>query len=187
MNLKPDERKRLERFVALADKIINSRFVQQTTNLKVEMKFEIGKPSEQILEGVDEDSMRSALIDIRKLLLEKDGTKFTDICDIVINNAPNDTVKTTAVGWRGLYDGLMNNVPPIHITTGETLHKNEKILSDWIYGYYIHEDEDKAQSLESTGILLTMHKYMFVNTILILARFAHGLAEQAKLVISASS
>ncbi len=178
------DRKRLEKFILIADRIFNSRFIKETRSIKMQINIEIGKPVEQKIEGLDEDLMRSALIDIRKLLLPKDGIKFTDICNLIIKTTADKKNEEETNGWLRLYDGLMNNIPPVHIVTGQKLHKNDKVIENWLYGYYLHDDEAKTKELESMGFLLATHKYIFVSTILTLARFAYGLSKQARIVLA---
>lgn len=177
------DKERLKKFVSIAENAYNSRFIQETKSIKLEMKIEINKPAEQVIVGLDEDLMRSALIDIRKMLLEKEGVKYSEINSIVISNAPNEEVKRAAEAFQSLFSGLMDNIPPVHVVTGEKLHKNDEVMAHWIYGHYIHEDKDRVETLRQLGFLQMTHKYMFVSAILTFARLTYGLAEQAKLVL----
>lgn len=83
-------RQKIERFISIAQRIKNSRFFTNTKNVSLHLNFEDRVGTSQKISGADEEDMRSMLIDIRKITLEKDGVNFLDICDLLINTTKSD-------------------------------------------------------------------------------------------------
>lgn len=174
--------KRIEQFIAIIQKVKASSFVQKTKNVGYQMNFEAGQPLKQEVVGFDEDALRSMLLDLRKVLLVRDGVYFPEICSLIIANTANQDVKRNVQKCVSLYETVLQE-PAIKMVINSVNESGEDVLNKWLYGHYFHEKQHNLD-LQNLGVGLPLHRINFVIAITDLIKICSWVANNAKLVIA---
>ncbi len=175
---------KIEQFIAINEKVRNSRFSKETKNVGFQLNFEVGKPLEQKVTGFDEEDLRSMLLDLRKFTLrgDKDGVYIPNICDLLITNTSNQDTISSVQKCKDFYDKLMNE-PAIKMIIDSQTETGKDVLDKWLYGHYFHEEE-RRQDLKDLGVGVQIHKANFVIAVTDLIRLSTVLTDYAKRVIA---
>ncbi|HYC34126.1 MAG TPA: hypothetical protein VEC13_00155 [Candidatus Paceibacterota bacterium] len=181
--MKQKETERIKDFISIAEKVRQSRFITENQGANYSLSVELGKPVTQTVTGFDENDLRSMLLDLRKFTLEKDGVRFTDICDLLLQSTSDQTIIKNVNACREQYDKLMQN-SAIKLVIDGTVEDNMKILKTWFYGHYFHEQPNHKNNLVKLGIGTQLHKFNFVQAVDDLSVLSCILANNAKLVLN---
>lgn len=100
--------------------------------------------------------------------LQEEDTNFYKVLNVLGKRAKSQGSKDYLKQLRGLVkEALERNEVNLVLVTGQekvTLPP-ERVLKDWLYGYYWHSDEEKRASLEAWKAWPVFHKYVFLSTI----------------------
>lgn len=179
-----DELKKVKKFIRIAEKVRNSNFLKSTKALNFKMSIGIDKPICFESSGFDEDLLKSALMDFRKIYMEKDDTSFFQIYNLLYTNTDNLDIKKNLEKCRKIYSEILNKPTPIGIFINKELQNVKEIINDWLYGYYFHEDSEREEKMQSIMLGQLFHKASFVTSIMDLMRIAVIMSNNAKVVIS---
>jgi hypothetical protein len=159
-------RERIEKFIAISEKVRSSKFRRDVDGKTIgwHLNFQAGQGIQQTISGFDEEDFRSVLMDLRKLLLKKDGVLFPEICDLIKANTTDPTIITEIEDCKNAYNKLMAD-PQVTMILNGTPEKASEVLSNWLYGHYIHEEKDKEEYLAKLGPAAPLHRYNFVIAI----------------------
>ncbi len=172
---------RINKFINIVEKLKNSQFIKTTKNIKFELNVEIGENIKQQISGYDEDQFRSMLMDLRKLLMVKDGVKLDEICDLIVKNTNKQDVIKNVTDCKRVFKELMDN-PPINIIKDGESFSSEDIIKLWLYGHYVHEDDDKTKRLNNMGLSAMFIKYNFTTAITKLLDLSIIISNNAKIL-----
>ncbi len=174
-------KQKIEQFIAINEKVRNSRFTKETKTVSFNLSVEIGKPVEQNLGGFDEEDLRSMLMDLRKFTIKRDEVYLPDICDLVITNTSDQKTIENIQKCKSLYSQLMQE-PAIKMIIESETETGKAIMDKWLYGHYIHEKQHK-QDLENLGFGQKLHKANFIWSITELIKISSWVANNAKVVL----
>ena len=174
-------REHIEQFITIVEKVINSRFRQQTRTFGYQMNWTAGQPLKQEVVGFDEEDLRSVLLDLRKFTLARDGVYLPSICDLLIANTSNQETIANLQKCKENYT-LAMDTPAIKMVINDEIETG--VVKKWLYGHYFHEERE--QELEDLGVLKEMHKMNFVVAVTELIAVCAVVANNAKLMLAAS-
>jgi hypothetical protein len=125
--------------------------------------------------GFDEDQFRSALLDFRKIYLEREETNFYYVCNAIENGDFPHTIKAEARSMRKEFSDVLNK----HETNydGKNRDTPKEVLDKWLNGKYFHHDHSKRTSIDRMSFIRSVHKLVFVATVLQLGRIAIKLSK----------
>ena len=173
-------RERIEHFIAIAEKVKTSPFVQQTKKVGYQMNWVAGQPLKQEVTGFDEVALRSVLMDLRKVTMPRDGVYLPTICDLLIASTTNQETIANIKKCRENYD-LAMKVPAVKMVING---KDEMgVVKKWLYGHYFHEERE--QELRDLGVVQPMHKANFVVAVTELIAACAVVANNAKVILAA--
>jgi hypothetical protein len=159
----PEDKKRLHRFSRVVNSLKNSKFLKETKPVVFQINFDSEKGLRQGMEDFDEESFRSALMDIRKIISPSEGIYIGDICDILIKEQLNQDIVNNIKNCKISLERIKQE-PAIKLIINEKNRVAEDTLFDWMYGLYLHEDENRQARLKSFEAVAPVDKYNFVLT-----------------------
>lgn len=177
-----NDTERIKTFISIAEKVRDSKFIQEQQTVSFSFNFEVGKPLVQNLAGFDEDDLRSMLLDLRKFTLGKDGVRFTDMCDLLNSKTKDKSLKVNIGSCRAQYEELMSH-SAIKIIINNKVEKNLEIIKTWFYGHYFHENPEHKENLQKLGTGQPFHKFNFIQLIQSLSYLSIVLSNNAKKVL----
>ena len=179
--MNPDAIRRINNYIRICENLRNSRFVKETK--KIEFKLELKEIGESTMTvgNFDEDLLRSCLMDFRKIYLTSEDTNFYRVCNEIYKIGDQKTRERVAK-CRKLYKASLNK-PSIGISIGKKGQKPDKIIDDWLHGYYFHEEQEKRNVIAGLHAARFIHKAIFITTIIELLRLSLILANNAKLIV----
>jgi len=178
-----DDLKKIKKYIEIAEKVRNSNFIKNTKQVSFKMNIEIDKSVHFETTGFDEDLLRSALMDFRKVYMKKECTNFFRICNLLDKNTLDINTRNNIEKCKEIYEKILNRPTSIGIYINKEIQNVEKIIDDWLYGYYFHEDEKRDEKLKSIRLGILFHKASFVNSIIDLMGISVVLANNAKSII----
>ncbi len=106
-----DELKRINKFIRITDKIRNSNFLKTTKFLNFKMNIEINKPARFEADGFNEDLLKSALMDFRKIYMKKEDTNFFKMYNLLYANTNDVDLKKNLEKCRENFSVLVCRSP----------------------------------------------------------------------------
>ncbi|QQS60819.1 MAG: hypothetical protein IPN70_02915 [Candidatus Moraniibacteriota bacterium] len=179
-----DDLKKIKKYIGVAEKIRNSNFIKNTKQVSFKMNIEIDKPVRFESTGFDEDLLKSALMDFRKIYMKKDSTNFFRIYNLIYKNTDDIAIKNNIEKCREIYAKILSRPTSIGIYINKELQNVEKIIDDWLYGYYFHEDDEREEKMQAIMIGQLFHRASFVTSIIDLMKIAIVMSNNAKKIIS---
>jgi hypothetical protein len=125
--------------------------------------------------GFDEDLLRSALIDFRKIVLEKEESNFYAICNVVEKGTFPQRLKNKVRAIRKEFSETLNKDATLY--DRQTNDKPKDVLDKWLNGNYFHQDKSKKRSIDRMKFIRHVHKLVFVATVLDLIRVSVKLSD----------
>jgi hypothetical protein len=174
---------RIKKFIALVDRIKSSRFVRETENIGLNLNFEVGKGGSQTIKGIDEEDMRSMLIDLRKLTLEKDEVYLPDILDLLATETSVKETQENIYKWKQAYEAFLAGPPTLPLRVNGKTDSVYEVLEKWFYGYYFHEHDKHQVFLKSLNFGEPIHKYNFAISISALIKTVRAISSIASQVL----
>ncbi len=131
----------------------------------------------------DEESLRSFILDIRKLYMESEATSFIKMFPIFMKYVSPDEKKELQKCQSDYDENLKISFPAgIPVKESKTI---KNILDDWFYGKYFHEDEKKKNTISQLGKAEDFYKWILIDNIGgFVFDFAFGLENLAKKLLS---
>lgn len=173
IHLTDSDRQKLESFVDLVRRIRARPFMAefQKNNL-----FNYSRPETQ---KPDEELLRSFIMDVRKLYIEKESTSFKRMFPIFekyVQSEEKVELQRCQDDWE---ENLQISFPAgMPVKESKTI---KDILDDWLYGHYIHEDAKKKNTLSQLGGVKDFYKWIFIDNLGgIVFDFAFALENLAK-------
>jgi hypothetical protein len=174
LSLSDIDRKKLESFIDLVQRIRSSKFM---TELPKNNVFNIIYQKTDAPK-IDEDLLRSFIIDIRKVYMAKESTSFIKMFPIFMKYVSGDEKKELQKCQADYEENLRISFPAgIPVKESKTV---KNILDDWLYGHYIHEEDAKKETISGLGKSREFYKWMFVDNLGGLVEFAYSLEDLAK-------
>lgn len=176
--LTKEELNQIKKFVSISGHLNKSEFY--VAHLKSGVvgvrNINAGKKSKVELEtyGFDENLMRSALLDFRKIYNQSEDTNFYRICNLVERSDASLALKGGARRLRVQFYKILNE-PETHYDKN-TKDSPGHVLDKWINGFYFHIDDKKESKLSEMTMIKPVHKVVFVVTVLELSKTAIALA-----------
>lgn len=168
-------KRKLRLYIKVVRSLQETRFIKSTTEIGVRNTTGQHKKMRLKPYGYSEEQLRSALIDFRKLMLEKEQTNFYLICNSIEKGEFSASLKEETRLMRKEFSGILNR--EITAYDHRTKDKPKDVVDKWINGYYFHQEPDKSSSLNRMGFIKHVHKLVFVATVLDLTRIAIRLAD----------
>jgi len=169
----------LRKFVSISNHLMKSEFY--ITHLKdgvVGVKnTNVGKKKKVELEtyGFDENLMRSALLDFRKIYNQSEDANFYKICNLIERSNASSVLKERTRKFRAHFSKILNE-PETHYDRS-TKDSPKHVLDKWINGYYFHIDDEKESKLSEMTMIKPVHKLVFVVTVLELSKIVIALSD----------
>lgn len=176
--------KKIQKFIKTIERIKLSRFVRETKNIGFELDFELNKNGSQKITGADEEDLRSMLIDLRKLTLEKEDVYLLEILNLLINKTTSETNKLKIKEWKEAYENFLSSPPAISMKINEKTETVWEILEKWLYGYYFHEHDNHQKYLDGLNFSSPIHKYNFTLAVITLIKIASTISHIAEEVLN---
>ena len=171
------DRKNLENFIDLIQRIRQSKFIAE---LPMNNVFNIIHQKKDTPK-MDEDLLRSFIMDIRKVYMAKEPTGFVRMFPVFMKYVSGEE-KQELQRCKSDYEENLKICFPAGIPVKES-KTVKNILDDWLYGHYLHEEEDKKKTLSELGKSRDFYKWMFVDNLGGLVEFAYALEDLAKKLI----
>ena len=184
-----EEVDRLRRYVGLAKELKSSRFFQQPQNFEINFNQE-GMRFEMPF-GEDDEAVTVMVTRLRKLHVPgKPGTaSFPHTARLL--RAHTDGLTNPSADWfREVLDNRESAVADVtnrsliglhreHTDRAGTVVKSETVppdqpFWDWLYGVYLHDDEDRLKRVKSWADLSPVHRFNFLQMAADLARVLYG-------------
>ena len=105
------------------------------------MIFISAQPNTQKAQKPDEELLRSFILDVRKLYMESEVTRFKKMFPILIQYVNIDEMSELQK-CQSYYEENLTISFPVGIPVKESKTIKD-ILDNWFYGHYLHEDESK--------------------------------------------
>jgi hypothetical protein len=179
-----DDLRKIKKYIRVSEKVRSSNFIKKTKQVTFRMNIEINKPARFESTGFNEDLLRSALMDFRKIYMKKEGTNFFRIYNLIYKNTDDVEVKRNIEKCREIYTQILGRPTSIGIYINEELQNVEKIIDDWLYGYYFHEDDEREEKMQSIMMGQLFHRASFVTSIIDLMKIAIIMSNNAKKIVS---
>ena len=159
INIEKSDRTKILNFIELISQIRQRPFIQE---------FSKNSPSNFIYNQSDsqapnEELLRSFLLDVRKLYMEREPTSFKKMVPIFMKYVELDE-KIELQKFQNEYEENLNIQFPAGLPVKESKTIKE-ILDDWLYGHYFHEDEDKKIMISNLGYAREFYRWIFIDNI----------------------
>lgn len=174
-------KQKLRSYVKLVKALEKSKFYSKTKSVGV--RNVTRKDGKMRLEtfGFEEEFLRSALVDFRKIILSGEETNFYAICNIIERGAFPESLKNKARNIRKEFSEVLNKEATLY--DHQTHDKPKDVLDKWINGKYFHQDKNKRRSIDRMKFIRHVHKLVFVATVLDLIRASVKLADALSLYL----
>lgn len=167
------ERKLIE-FVKVVNALKRTKFIKNTYEIGVRSAEGKYKKIRLRQFGYDEEELKSALMDFRKIILQGEITNFYTICNDVERSKLSQALKNKTRSIRKEFTDVLNK--DVTLYDGKTHDKPRDVLDKWLNGKYFHQEPIKHRALERMNFVRQVHKLVFVATVLDLTRIAIKLA-----------
>ena len=136
-----EEKDKLRKFLSLVDKIKQlALFKNGLPPAKLVIRV-TKETHEEKLELPNEELLRSALLDLRKIFAQKEDTNFGSICNLIYKRVDDTEIKDRVAEIRKVYNGISINSSFIKIVIDGVEVTPAKCLDLWFNGYYFHENQ----------------------------------------------
>ncbi|MCF7834325.1 MAG: hypothetical protein K9L98_03320 [Candidatus Pacebacteria bacterium] len=162
-------------YIKTVSALKKSRFYLSTSTVGVKSVKRKDKKTQLKTFGFDEDFLRSALIDFRKIILNGEPTNFFVICNIIEKGSFSDILKRKVRTIRKEFSETLNK--DVTLYDRQTNDKPKDVLDKWLNGKYFHQEKDKRQSINKMSFIVHVHKLVFVATVLDLSKIAVKLSD----------
>lgn len=157
IQLADSDREKLQNFVDLVSRIRMRPFMREfeKNNLFNYSRPEFQKPDEELL--------RSFIMDVRKLYMEKEPTSFKKMFPVFMKYVRTEE----KIELQRCQDDYEENLK-ISFPAGMPVKESKTIkdiLDDWLYGHYIHEDAKKKNTLSQLGGVKDFYKWIFIDNL----------------------
>ena len=159
--------KKISDFVNLVQRIRSRPFMDEFKKNNL-LDIIYARPNAQ---KPDEELLRSFILDVRKLYMESEATSFKKMFPILMKYVDYDE-KSELQRCQSDYEENLTISFPAGIPVKDSKMIKD-IIDDWFYGYYLHEDEKKKNTLSNLGRAEEFYKWIFVDN---LGGFVFGLA-----------
>lgn len=174
--------KSIQKYITLIEKIKASKFLKDPNQLILL----ISPSGDQInpTKHFDEDSFRSYLIDVRKIISLKGAeTYFFNVCSYIHKNTKNPDIKSAIAAFRKLFSDTLNDSSMDYLVANGIKEKPLHNLDRWMNGYYFHEDQEKNKTLNDIQSVIPDYKFLFVATVTSLFQLSMAVQEFAKVYL----
>jgi len=160
IKISQDDRNKILNFIDLVERIRARPFMSefQKNNLFdiIHSRPNTSKPDEELL--------RSFLLDVRKLYLEKEPTSFKKMFPVFMRyTSPDEKIELQKC--QSDYEEILTMSFPAGIPVKES-KTIKNIIDDWFYGHYFHEkDQKKKDTISSLGGVADFYKWIFVDNL----------------------
>lgn len=115
-----------------------------------------------------EEDIKSFMVDFCQILLtDKQPANFLHICNLLEEQIKDERVKESVRSYRKSFNDALNRSNLIGIRENEKDIKPKYILTEWIMGYYRHDDEEYRERIKRWERLGGgIYKFMFIKTII---------------------
>ncbi len=173
-------KEKIEKFIRIIEKVEASTFAQKTKKISYNLNVKMGEPSSQTISGADIEYMRSMLIDLRKITLEKDKVGLVNVCNVLIKETKNPEIGEKLKEWKTVYQAFLVGPPAVPLDINGKIDTVEEILEKWFYGDYFHEENEYRVSLESLDFGKPIYQYNLIIAVTTLMQIAIGIPNLAK-------
>ena len=170
--------KKINNFIDLVNRIKNLAFISEIkkNNLSnfFDSKLSNGKP--------DEEYLRSFILDVRKLYMESEDTSFKKMIPVFLKYL-NYKDKLELQNLQNEYEESLTIKFPAGVPakTNKTI---KNIIDDWLYGHYLHEDENKKATIDDLRKAKDFYKWIFIDNLAnFVFYYADSLQRLAKKII----
>lgn len=173
-----EERELLGKYLARFEELHSSAYVQDG-RCEFKLSWKQGGPLTGELVYPGEEAVRSFLSVLRHLYLQNEPTNFHRLLRLVLDKAATNEARELVKGYgRFVRDALKRSSISLNVGTGDQTIPvpPERILDDWLNGYYWHSDDDKRRRLDEWARWPPIHKYVFISTLNDLYRAYEALA-----------
>lgn len=176
--LSEKEISQIKKFTSISNHLMKSGFyVAYLRKGVIGVKnINVGKKKKVELEtfGFDEDSMRSALLDFRKIYNQSEDANFYKICNLIERSEVSTKARKKARELRAQFSKTLNE--PITHYDRSTKDAPKHVIDKWINGFYFHLNDEKESKLSEMTMIKPVHKLIFVVTVLELSKTAIALS-----------
>jgi len=151
----PDERDRLRRFAAKTVELRELSFVQQGSPT-LHMKSGSEGFSYVLGPDVGRERVTSALVPVRILYRRDENISFVKTVELLVDHV--DETRDDSAALRALLErarqgiaAVFSNTTIVFLDRGTddgTLVDGRQIFEDWMYGDYLHDDEQRRERIE---------------------------------------
>lgn len=178
---KAGEVRQLRRYLQVCDQLVDSAWGQDGT-LNFHLGAHKGERVEMRIEYPGEEALRSFLVLLRQLYLEKEQANFAKVAKLlrsharVMTTSAREATLAAIDHHRNAYRNALlhpmigmkdQSTPKADPSAAKWLTAKE-ILDDYLYGEHFHWDEDRARRLEHWE-RVPLHRYNFLATVNALA------------------
>ncbi len=172
--------KKIKKFIDLVESIQERKFTLQFQKNNL---FDIiySQPNTQ---KPDEELLRSFILDIRKLYMEKEPTNFKKMFPILMQYTNKNEEVELQEYWNNYEENLKIKIFPVGFLTKKSKTIKD-IIDDWFYGHYFHEDEKEKSTLsnlDKSG--RDFYKHIFINNLDVLFNTALFLNNLSKKILN---
>lgn len=167
------DQKKLKNYIDLVRRIRESKFMAELPKNNV---FNIIYQTKDVPQ-IDEDLLRSFIMDVRKVYMSKESTSFTRMFPVFMKYVSGEEKLELQKCINDYEENLEISFPAgIPVKESKTI---KNILDDWLYGHYMHEEESKKKTILELGKSREFYKWMFIDNLGGLVEFAYALEDLA--------
>lgn len=167
--------KKIRAFIRVARELERSKFLSTTKSVGVQAVPRKDNKRQFKSIGYDEDQFRSALLDFRKLYAEREETNFYSICNVIERGDFPGDLKDAARKIRKEFFDALNEQETNY--DGKNRDTPKVVVDKWLNGKYFHQDRTKRTCIDRMNSIRSVHKLVFVATVLRLGRIAIKLSK----------
>jgi len=178
-----EEKNKLESFLSLVDKIKQLRLFRENLPV-VNIIFDISsKDAVSRIEVLDEEILRSVLLDLRKIFAQNEATNFGSICNLIYKKVNNAKIREEISAVREAYNRSLKETE-FKIEINDHKVTPQEALKLWFNGYYFHENQEVNKKLFGTYANFNkVIKFQFMAAVKILAMHTFHLSQIVEKVV----
>jgi hypothetical protein len=159
-----DQQRVLELFLIKVEELSNCSLVKSGQRVKFSIKFKKEEGGTIQTSLPDEDSLRSFLMVFRNFYAQKEITNFNKVCKLLIDSLEDNSIKELVKNTRAVYQEILK-MSPINLVKNGKSYSPEEIVNFWLYGFYLHTEDEKRKEIENWNIGIGFTKTQFISTI----------------------
>lgn len=158
------------------------KFIVAKPKISFTIGYTEGKGTNYTESWPKEEDIKSFIVDFCQIYLtKKQPANFLHICNLLEKSLKDEESKKSMRSYRKIYNEILNKNKLIGIHEDGKEKRPDRILEEWIMGYYRHDDKEYRSNIQRWELLGGgMYKFMFINVLINLLNPIFGITRIIK-------